>query len=137
MAAAHDAGAIGKTSTGGGLGGCIIALAHSVEHAEQLGCALREAGATRTWTATVPGRERTHPARRATARAHRNIALVNTGQAGRVADPLPVAWVASSLTLDAFATTTTVEVVDGLATDELPPNGTAQNGDSPGAVLAR
>ncbi len=54
VAAAHDAGAIGAKLTGGGLGGCIIALAHSAEHAEQLGCALREAGATRTWTATVP-----------------------------------------------------------------------------------
>lgn len=52
--AANEAGALGAKLTGGGLGGCIIALAHSAEHAEQLGSALRDAGATRTWTATVP-----------------------------------------------------------------------------------
>ena len=54
VAAALDAGAIGAKLTGGGLGGCIIALAESDEHAEHLGSALREAGAPRTWTATVP-----------------------------------------------------------------------------------
>lgn len=54
VAAAQNAGAIGAKLTGGGLGGCIIALADSAEHAEQLGSALRDAGATRTWTATVP-----------------------------------------------------------------------------------
>lgn len=54
VAAANEAGSLGAKLTGGGLGGCIIALAHSPEHAEQLGSALREAGATRTWTATVP-----------------------------------------------------------------------------------
>jgi len=52
--AATDAGALGAKLTGGGLGGCIIALADSPEHAEALGSALREAGAPRTWTATVP-----------------------------------------------------------------------------------
>lgn len=54
VAAANDAGALGAKLTGGGLGGCIIALALSSEHAEQLGTRLRAAGATRTWTATVP-----------------------------------------------------------------------------------
>ena len=54
VSAALDAGAIGAKLTGGGLGGCIIALAESDEHAERLGSALREAGAPRTWTATVP-----------------------------------------------------------------------------------
>lgn len=52
--AAHRAGALGAKLTGGGLGGCIIALAHSSAHAEELGSVLRNAGATRTWTATVP-----------------------------------------------------------------------------------
>lgn len=52
--AAMRGGALGAKLTGGGLGGCIIALAHSDAHAEQLGSILREAGATRTWTATVP-----------------------------------------------------------------------------------
>lgn len=52
--AAESAGALGAKMTGGGIGGCIIALAQSNEHAEQLGSALREAGATRTWTAMVP-----------------------------------------------------------------------------------
>ncbi len=52
--AALDAGALGAKLTGGGLGGCILALADSPEHAEFLGSALREHGAPRTWTATVP-----------------------------------------------------------------------------------
>ncbi|NLB46246.1 MAG: mevalonate kinase [Microbacteriaceae bacterium] len=52
--AAIAAGAYGAKLTGGGLGGCIIALAESPQHAEELGSALRRAGALRTWTATVP-----------------------------------------------------------------------------------
>lgn len=52
--AANEAGALGAKLTGGGLGGCIIALAESPEHAEFLGSRLREVGAPRTWTATVP-----------------------------------------------------------------------------------
>lgn len=52
--AANEAGALGAKLTGGGLGGCILALACSSEHAEELGSALRDAGAPRTWTATVP-----------------------------------------------------------------------------------
>lgn len=52
--AANRAGALGAKLTGGGLGGCIIALADSPEHAEELAATLREAGAPRTWTATVP-----------------------------------------------------------------------------------
>lgn len=54
VSAAGDAGALGAKLTGGGLGGCIIALAESAEHAERLASTLRDAGATRTWTATVP-----------------------------------------------------------------------------------
>lgn len=54
VSAAEAAGALGAKLTGGGLGGCILALAHSEEHAEQLATALRAAGAPRTWTATVP-----------------------------------------------------------------------------------
>ncbi len=52
--AANEAGALGVKLTGGGLGGCIIVLANSDDHAEKLGSILRDAGATRTWTATVP-----------------------------------------------------------------------------------
>jgi len=51
---AHSAGALGAKLTGGGLGGCIIALAQSAEHAEQLAVALRAGGAPRSWTAMVP-----------------------------------------------------------------------------------
>lgn len=54
VAAAHGAGSLGAKLTGGGQGGCIIALATSTEHAEELGAALRTAGAPRTWTTTVP-----------------------------------------------------------------------------------
>lgn len=56
VGAAQAAGALGAKLTGGGQGGCIIALASSTEHAEDLGTALRAAGASRTWTTTVPAR---------------------------------------------------------------------------------
>ena len=69
----------------------------------------------------------------ATARAYPNIALVKYWGKRDESLILPVAG-SLSLTLDAFATTTTVEVVDGLATDEFSLNGTAQNGDSLGRV---
>ena len=52
--AANTAGAFGAKLTGGGLGGCILALANSAAHAERLGSVLREVGAPRTWTSTVP-----------------------------------------------------------------------------------
>lgn len=53
VAAARDAGAHGAKLTGGGLGGCVIALAESESHAERLETALRHAGAPRTWTLTA------------------------------------------------------------------------------------
>lgn len=52
--AAHRAGSPGAKLTGGGQGGCIIALAESTEHADRLAGALHAAGAPRTWTTTVP-----------------------------------------------------------------------------------
>lgn len=36
--------------TGGGLGGCMIALAASFEQAQKIAKALRQAGAVQTWT---------------------------------------------------------------------------------------
>ena len=48
--AARQAGALGAKLTGGGLGGCMIALADSVNSAEQVSSALRHAGAPATWT---------------------------------------------------------------------------------------
>ncbi|WP_298040319.1 mevalonate kinase [uncultured Microbacterium sp.] len=51
--AARAAGALGAKLTGGGLGGCVIALAESEPHAERLETALRHAGAPRTWTLTA------------------------------------------------------------------------------------
>ena len=51
--AALAAGAHGAKLTGGGLGGCILALAGSDEQAEHLALALRAAGAPRTWTTEV------------------------------------------------------------------------------------
>lgn len=50
VAAAREAGALGAKLTGGGRGGCIIALARDLEHAPVLARALEEAGATQTWT---------------------------------------------------------------------------------------
>lgn len=52
--AALAAGALGAKLTGGGRGGCLIALASDADHAELLARALRDAGAADVWTTTVP-----------------------------------------------------------------------------------
>ena len=52
--AAGAAGSTGAKLTGGGQGGCVVAVARSEEHADALAAALRDAGAARTWTTTVP-----------------------------------------------------------------------------------
>ena len=49
---ARNAGALGAKLTGGGRGGCIIALPETSEDAEPLASTLREAGAPRTWIVT-------------------------------------------------------------------------------------
>ncbi|MDF2554874.1 MAG: hypothetical protein K0R60_769 [Microbacterium sp.] len=51
--AAHRAGALGAKLTGGGRGGCLLALAQDPAHAVVLEAALRDAGATDVWTTTV------------------------------------------------------------------------------------
>lgn len=51
--AARAAGAHGAKLTGGGLGGCVLALAESEAQAEHIALALRSTGAPRTWTTTV------------------------------------------------------------------------------------
>lgn len=53
QAAAQSAGALGAKLTGGGLGGCVLALAPSAEAAATLQAALGRAGARRTWMATM------------------------------------------------------------------------------------
>ena len=55
VAEANAAGALGAKLTGGGLGGCIMALAPSGAHAEKIRDALYRAGAVHTWhTKVVP-----------------------------------------------------------------------------------
>lgn len=49
VTAARKAGALGAKLTGGGRGGCMIALAGSKEDAEKIQKSLEEAGAIRTW----------------------------------------------------------------------------------------
>lgn len=51
--AATAAGACGAKLTGGGLGGCVLALADSDDQAQCLADSLRAAGAPRTWTTEV------------------------------------------------------------------------------------
>ncbi|WP_165168446.1 mevalonate kinase [Rothia uropygialis] len=46
---ARDAGALGAKLTGGGRGGCVIALARDFQHGEELATELRQAGALQTW----------------------------------------------------------------------------------------
>lgn len=53
VAAANTAGAFGAKLTGGGLGGCVLALASDEDHAEHIALTLRASGAPRTWTTTV------------------------------------------------------------------------------------
>jgi mevalonate kinase len=50
---ARDAGALGAKLTGGGRGGCLLALASDPVHASDLEAALRAAGATDVWITTV------------------------------------------------------------------------------------
>ncbi len=69
----------------------------------------------------------------ATARAFPNIALVKYWGKRDEALMLPAAG-SLSLTLDAYPTTTTVEIRQGLAEDEFTLNGTVQTGDSLGRV---
>jgi mevalonate kinase len=46
---ARDAGALGAKLTGGGRGGCMIALAQNLEHAKLMANVLMKAGACKTW----------------------------------------------------------------------------------------
>lgn len=54
VSAARTAGSPGAKLTGGGMGGCVIAVADSPAHADNLSAALRRAGAHNTWTVEVP-----------------------------------------------------------------------------------
>lgn len=55
---ACEHGALGAKLTGGGGGGCVIALAESAEDARKVSAALREAGAQNTWIVDISsGRE--------------------------------------------------------------------------------
>ncbi|WP_084516077.1 mevalonate kinase [Microbacterium luticocti] len=49
VAAADTAGALGAKLTGGGRGGCVLALADTDDDARRIAAALRENGAERTW----------------------------------------------------------------------------------------
>ncbi len=53
--AARDAEALGAKLTGGGRGGCILALARDTTHADALRADLVRAGAAAVWTTTVEG----------------------------------------------------------------------------------
>ena len=56
VGAARAADALGAKLTGGGRGGCAIALATDVDHADRIAAALRGAGAAATWTTTIGDR---------------------------------------------------------------------------------
>ncbi|MBT2501733.1 mevalonate kinase [Curtobacterium sp. ISL-83] len=58
VAAARDAGALGAKLTGGGRGGCVLALARDADDADRIATVLRAAGATATWTTTIGDRAR-------------------------------------------------------------------------------
>ncbi|MDZ7549331.1 mevalonate kinase [Bifidobacteriaceae bacterium NR047] len=53
--AACEHGALGAKLTGGGGGGCVIALADSADAAERVSAALRNAGACDTWIVDIGG----------------------------------------------------------------------------------
>ncbi|MCT9820233.1 mevalonate kinase [Microbacterium sp. W1N] len=52
--AARQAGALGAKLTGGGRGGCVVALAPGRDEADRIAGALRRTGAAAVWTTTVP-----------------------------------------------------------------------------------
>lgn len=54
--AARRADALGAKLTGGGRGGCVLALAADGDHADRIAAALRGAGAAATWTTTIGAR---------------------------------------------------------------------------------
>ncbi len=56
VGAARSADALGAKLTGGGRGGCVLALATDGGHATRIAAALREAGATATWTTRIGDR---------------------------------------------------------------------------------
>ncbi|MFJ3383504.1 MULTISPECIES: mevalonate kinase [unclassified Curtobacterium] len=56
VGAARSADALGAKLTGGGRGGCVLALAADGEHADRIAAALRGAGATATWTTRIGDR---------------------------------------------------------------------------------
>lgn len=56
VGAARSADALGAKLTGGGRGGCVLALAADDEHAARIATALRTAGATATWTTSIGAR---------------------------------------------------------------------------------
>lgn len=51
--AAWLAGALGAKLTGGGLGGCVIALAASHDHVDKIEAAMKQAGACQTWSMSL------------------------------------------------------------------------------------
>lgn len=53
VSAAKESGALGAKLTGGGRGGCILALAKNYQHAKELEGALLSAGAFQTWSFKV------------------------------------------------------------------------------------
>ncbi|MEU5524407.1 mevalonate kinase [Streptomyces sp. NPDC047860] len=55
VGAALDAGGLGAKLSGGGLGGCMIALADAPDRAAAVVSALRDAGAVRTWIVPAGG----------------------------------------------------------------------------------
>jgi len=56
VGAARAAGALGAKLTGGGRGGCVLALAADARAADRIAAALRGAGAAATWTTTIGAR---------------------------------------------------------------------------------
>ncbi|MFS0731515.1 mevalonate kinase [Curtobacterium sp. 1P10AnD] len=56
VTAARGAGALGAKLTGGGRGGCVLALATDGDHADRIASALLGAGAAATWTTTIGDR---------------------------------------------------------------------------------
>lgn len=56
VGAARSADALGAKLTGGGRGGCVLALAADGGHADRIATALRGAGAAATWTTSIGDR---------------------------------------------------------------------------------
>ena len=124
---AHQNNALGAKVTGGGLGGCMIALVETEEDALHLQEQFMKQGAQAVWIQSLAKKGETQMTSNiGITRAHTNIALIKYW--GKENKELFIPMNSSlSLTLEAFYTDTKVELTDALTEDKFYLNGAKQD----------